>query len=254
MPNNPVYVFDGKLCKFEGMTKEQIINAIVEATGVMPQDVDAGFISTILEQHNSRSLKLWAGSMAEYNALETHDNDTLYIIDGDSTIEDLQAQIDNVNTTLSEQIESVDDDLQTAKGDISDLQTEVQTAETNIESLESAIKFSELGNFATCTTRRNGTTEFSRQIDDGLYIAKVFDNQQSVNYSFVLLYVGSDKVPNGAVPRTALFDCGGGDSFISVNFSYSSADYKKAKLNVRDSNNLWVEPATYSIDICKIGL
>lgn len=91
MPNNPYYVFDEKLCKVEGMTKEQIINAIAQATGETPQDVDEGFISTLVENNKSRSIHFWKGTRAQFNALESHDANTFYIIDDDSTIEDLES-------------------------------------------------------------------------------------------------------------------------------------------------------------------
>ena len=96
MPNETYYVFDDRNCKFEGMTKEQIINAIAQATGVTPQDVDEGFISTLVETNRSRSIHIWKGTQAEYNALESHDPDTWYIIDDDTTIEEIQAEYQNL--------------------------------------------------------------------------------------------------------------------------------------------------------------
>lgn len=95
------YIFDDKLCKHEGMTKEEIINAIAQATGVTPSDIDEGFISTIVETNRSRSLHIWKGTQAEYNALETHDPATFYIIDDDTTIEDLQADFEGLRTTVA---------------------------------------------------------------------------------------------------------------------------------------------------------
>ena len=103
MPNNVYYVFDDKLCKYEGMTKEQIYNAIAEATGATPVDVDEGFISTIVETHNNVSMHFWKGTSAEYAALSTIDPNTYYIISDDTTLDDLQSQIDN----LTEQIGNV---------------------------------------------------------------------------------------------------------------------------------------------------
>lgn len=113
---NQYFVFDGKKCKTDGMSKEQILNAIAEATGVTPSDVDEGFITTIKETNHERSIHLWKGTQAEYNALETHDSDTFYIIDDDATIDDLNAWLGLVaynvdglgeRTTALEQTESV---------------------------------------------------------------------------------------------------------------------------------------------------
>ena len=100
MPN-PYFVFDEKLCKVEGMTKEQIMNAIAQATGVTPSDVDAGFISTILENNRSRNLHIWKGTRAEYNALTSKSSSTLYIIEDDTTIADFEAHLDEIDETCS---------------------------------------------------------------------------------------------------------------------------------------------------------
>lgn len=96
------YVFDEKLCKFESMTKEQIINAIAQATGVTPSDVDQGFISTIIENNRSSSIHVWKGTRAEYNALATKSFNTLYVIDDDTTIADLTATVNNAVADVQE--------------------------------------------------------------------------------------------------------------------------------------------------------
>lgn len=83
MPENnerTYYVLCDDNCRFEGMTKEQIINAIVQATGVEPQDIDQGFITKVLEQNQQNNLKFWVGTEAQYNAISTKANDILYII------------------------------------------------------------------------------------------------------------------------------------------------------------------------------
>ena len=121
MPNNPYYVFDEKLCKVEGMTKEQIINAIAQATGVTPSDVDAGFISTLIENNKSRSIHFWKGTQAQFNALESYDANTFYIIDDDSTIADHEAAIAELNSNISDIGESVSEIAE----DVSDLQEAV---------------------------------------------------------------------------------------------------------------------------------
>lgn len=75
------YVICDDNCKFEGMTKEQIYAAIVEAmTEGTISDVDAGFITTIKELNQNQNVKFWIGLQAEYNALEEIDPTTIYII------------------------------------------------------------------------------------------------------------------------------------------------------------------------------
>lgn len=102
MPNETVYVFDEKSCKLEGMTKEQIIAAIAEATGETPQSIDTAFITMIKESNRQHSLHIWRGTQAEYNALTTIDADTFYIITDDSTIDDLRAELEELEGIVAE--------------------------------------------------------------------------------------------------------------------------------------------------------
>lgn len=64
------YCFCADNCKFETMTKEQIIAAIVQAveSGTV-QDIDAGFITKIKETGTNGTLTFWKGTEAEFNAL-----------------------------------------------------------------------------------------------------------------------------------------------------------------------------------------
>lgn len=73
-------------CKIEGMTKEQIIAAIAEATGNTPTLAGDAFITQIVNQ-NGGNLKLWRGTNAQYNAIE-HEADTYYIITDSKTADE----------------------------------------------------------------------------------------------------------------------------------------------------------------------
>lgn len=64
-----VYVICDNDCKYESMTKEQIIAAIAEATGYVPTGDDNAFISQILESNGGLSLSFWLGTQAQFNAL-----------------------------------------------------------------------------------------------------------------------------------------------------------------------------------------
>lgn len=88
------YVFCGNNCKYEAMTKEQILTAITQAveTGEI-KDVDTGFITRIVEQNKGVALYFWVGTQAEYNALETKADDCRYIITDDTTKEELATAI-----------------------------------------------------------------------------------------------------------------------------------------------------------------
>ena len=90
-------------CKAESMTKEQIIAAIVQymETGEIT-DVDTGFITTLKEQNRGIGLKFWVGTQAEYNALATHEPNCFYIIADDTTVDDLEEAVGNLQDAVEE--------------------------------------------------------------------------------------------------------------------------------------------------------
>lgn len=71
------YVLCDDNCRYVGMTKEQIIAAIAEATGSTPTNIDSAFITQIKEQNKNNAMKIWVGTRAEFNAI-TPAADTLY--------------------------------------------------------------------------------------------------------------------------------------------------------------------------------
>lgn len=142
MPNETYNLIDEKHCLHEGMTREQIINAIAEATGVTPQNVDDGFISTVVETNRGSSIHIWKGTASEYAALETHDANTLYVITDDMALEDIQAAIDNTNGTigtLQENVGTVQSDLSALDGRVTTAENDIDTAEGNIGTLQTDV-------------------------------------------------------------------------------------------------------------------
>ena len=101
-----VYVICDQNCKFEGMTKEQILTAIAQAveTGTIG-DIDTGFITTI-KTINGTPLKFFVGEQAEYDALTAEKKAGLFaIITNDATKAALLEAIEELQTnykTLSE--------------------------------------------------------------------------------------------------------------------------------------------------------
>jgi len=73
------YVICDDDSKHEGMTKEQIIAAIAEATGKTPTCIDDAFITKIKEQNGQKPLKFWVGTQAEFNALPEEEENVFYI-------------------------------------------------------------------------------------------------------------------------------------------------------------------------------
>lgn len=96
------YVFDDAKNLFEGMTKEEIIAAIAQATGVTPENIDDGFITTIQEQNAQHGVKLWVGSQNEYNAIQQPDANTLYIVTDPAETNELQNQINQLQAEVNE--------------------------------------------------------------------------------------------------------------------------------------------------------
>lgn len=95
------YVFDDAKNKIEGMSREQIIAAIAQATGQTPQDTDDAFITQILEQNGNKSIKLWVGKQAEYNLIAEPDENTLYCITDPQETNELQEQINVLQSEIN---------------------------------------------------------------------------------------------------------------------------------------------------------
>lgn len=87
MADKTYFVLCADDCKYEGMTKEQIIAAIAEATGATPTSIDDAFITKIKEQNANVAMKIWVGNRAQYNAL-TPAADTLYFIPAEMNIDE----------------------------------------------------------------------------------------------------------------------------------------------------------------------
>lgn len=100
--NRKYYVLCAANCKFEGMTKEQILTAITQAveTGEII-DVDTGFVTKIKEQNHNSSLSFWLGTSAEYNALAEKAEDCFYIITDDTAAADFGRALEEVRETAA---------------------------------------------------------------------------------------------------------------------------------------------------------
>lgn len=84
MSERKYYCFCDANCRFETMTKEQILAAIAQAAeGELPLDPDAAFVTQIVDQHRNRPTKIWRGTEAEFNAFHASnplDADCLYML------------------------------------------------------------------------------------------------------------------------------------------------------------------------------
>jgi hypothetical protein len=88
------YCFCSSNCKYETMTKEQILAAIAQAveTGKV-HDVDTGFVTKVKEKNAGGYVTFWVGTTAQYNAIGAHEKDCVYIITDATTDEDITKAI-----------------------------------------------------------------------------------------------------------------------------------------------------------------
>lgn len=102
------YCFCGSNCKYETMTREQILAAIVQAveTGEI-RDVDTGFVTKIKEKNGGRYVTFWVGTQAEYNALESTAENCVYIITDDAAMEDLRKYVEVTANSCEELAQEV---------------------------------------------------------------------------------------------------------------------------------------------------
>ena len=108
------FCFCGSNCKYETMTKEQILAAITQAveTGSIG-DVDTGFITKVKETNGGRYVTFWVGTQAEYNALETKATNCLYIISDDTSGADLENRLQEFTTTIEDGLQGVNRKIDT---------------------------------------------------------------------------------------------------------------------------------------------
>ena len=117
-----VFVICDKNCKLEGMTKEQILAAIMQAanSGIIT-DVDAGFVTTI-KTINGLPLRFFVGEQAEYLALTEEEKKGLFaIITNDTAKAGFEEAIQNISTELTELIEGlISGKFTVAKADVAE--------------------------------------------------------------------------------------------------------------------------------------
>lgn len=88
------YCFCGSNCKYETLTKEQILAVIEQAAaGELTFDTSAAFITKVKEQNSGGYITFWVGTQAQYNALQTKDPNCFYLITDSTKDADVAAAI-----------------------------------------------------------------------------------------------------------------------------------------------------------------
>lgn len=97
------YCYCDANCKYETMTKEQILAAITQAvrTGTVA-DVDTGFVTKVKETNKGGHVTFWVGTNAQYNAIEAYEKDCVYIITDETTDKDIAAAIKSAEETAKQ--------------------------------------------------------------------------------------------------------------------------------------------------------
>lgn len=177
-------------CKFEGMTKEQIINAIAEATGATPEsiDVDAAFITKIKEMNANKNLKFWIGTTAQFEALPSKVQDTLYILTDDDTADSLEALYTELNAAIAgiqESLTGLQDGLFVVKN------AQNATNAANATNATNAANSALLKANGTYLENAVGVTDFAVELDGNcLYLITTYIyrgvNLEETNYTFIL--------------------------------------------------------------------
>lgn len=96
------YVICDDDSKHEGMTKEQILAAIVQAveTGSIG-NIDTGIVSKVKERNTGGYVAFWVGTTAQYNALEETDPNCIYIKTDCTEYTDLLNAIEAANRAIN---------------------------------------------------------------------------------------------------------------------------------------------------------
>ena len=101
MADRKYYVMCDSGCKFESMTKEQILTAITQAVNEgTVGNIDTGF-STTIKTVNGKPLKFFFGTQSEYEALTVEERKNLFaLITNDTTKEALFSALENLHLSL----------------------------------------------------------------------------------------------------------------------------------------------------------
>jgi hypothetical protein len=175
MADRKYYVICDSGCKFESMTKEQILTAITNAVNEgTVGNIDTGFITTI-KTVNGKPLKFFFGTQSEYEALTEDERKNLFaLITNDTTkealfsaIESLQREVQNLETMLADGSFVV----QNAKNAETATNAVNATNATNAEVAARATTATRLGSHWINIGDIDAGTSYNYPLDSGVYIA-----------------------------------------------------------------------------------
>lgn len=194
MSERKYYVLCDSNCKFESMTKEQILTAIAQAveSGEI-RDVDTGFVTT-LKTINGTPLRFFAGTQAEYEALTDEEKVNLYaIITNDTTVSAITEAIEAVKASCEGLQTALTDGTFTVKNatnaENASVASKLSSAWNSLG--EISVSFGETINSLALTSNKTYIVEFTAL----LYFSYTFiistKGTTTARSNSVLLYAGS---------------------------------------------------------------
>lgn len=103
-----IYALDEGKNSIETMSREQIMTAIIQAveSGTI-KDIDEGFITKIQDINHKKDISLWFGTREEFEALNTKAENVLYFITDETTLEDIESLITNLEESNEAQSKAI---------------------------------------------------------------------------------------------------------------------------------------------------
>lgn len=149
MSERTYYVLCADNCKFESMTKQQILSAIYQGVTYGTIDVGEGLVSQIREINHNANISFWIGTQAEYNAISQREENVIYIISDDTSKEELIADVEALAqtvdgiqtavTTAASDIAAVDEAIDDLAAETTDLETAIDGLEANMTTISGSV-------------------------------------------------------------------------------------------------------------------
>lgn len=221
MADRKYYCFCDSNCKFETMTKEQIITAIMQAVneGTIG-DIDSGFITTI-KAINGVGIKFFYGTQAQFNQLTAEEKRNLHaIISDDTTIEGINEAIEELQKNYDELLDRLNNNafnIKEAENGIVYIDFEFDTFFNAIQGIVNSCS-------GTLTNITSGTRE---QIESSaLFIKGLLYAHEAANGKALCIRLSLD----GSY-STIYVDCSLNKYVSRVRFRFSAFDYESINVS-----------------------
>lgn len=178
MADRTYYCFCDSGCKFETLTKEQILTAIMQAVnnGTIG-NIDAGFITTV-KTINGTPLKFFVGTQYEYDGLTAEEKHNLFAV--------------ITNDTAKEAIFAALEDL---KADVNGLAEGITNGTITVKKAKEADE-ARLSTYAAVLvpdnlegTESSSENDFMFIAETGIYVIDIFSDSEDDNYYTAVIII-----------------------------------------------------------------